>query len=75
MVGVLRSILVPITRAASSIDRALAASSSQNARDAARESSLRRAAWSGVMKKHVETQGSISPTGRTLPFDLDRLSS
>lgn len=49
MLEMILSALAPVGVVLSAVDRSLAAGSFHNAREAADDSSLRRAAWDGVM--------------------------
>jgi hypothetical protein len=56
----IRSALTPIGFVVSAVDKSLAAGSFHNAREAADDSSRRRAAWSGVMTAKHEDIDSAS---------------
>lgn len=56
----IRSALAPIGLVLSAVDMGLAAGSFHNAREAADDSSRRRATWTGVMTAHREDLDSVS---------------
>lgn len=60
MLDVLRGSLVGIQSLATVIDEALAAGGRSNARDAARDSELRRAAWAGAIAAPTERDETTS---------------
>lgn len=60
MLEMIRSALAPIGFVVSALDMGLAAGSFHNAREAAGDSSRRRAAWSGVMTAQREDLGNAS---------------